>query len=532
MNIIDLFFEQAKQNPQKLAIISLKKEITFEQLAQEIQETSLYFLKKGIKKGDKVMVFASVGIDLYRIVLAIFNIGATAVFLDAWVNKKRMEECCKIANCQAFVGFFKIKILSIFSKELRKIPIKLTLYFKKQKLQDKINTKQINIFEKQTETQPQDIALITFTTGSTGTPKGAIRTHAQLLAQYNALAPKINATPTEINMTMLPIMLLVNLASATTTIIANCKFSKLNTMQPKKIMHQLTQYHVNTLIASPFFVKKISEYMLKNNIQLPQISKIFTGGAPVFSQEAHIYMQAFPHAHIEVVYGATEAEPISAVQAKDIVMVHNQMKMHQKQGLYVGKIDKNVQLCIINITNNIIEVNNTQEFNNIVVNNGNIGEIIVSGTHVLAQYINDDVAMKQNKIRVTNQNDTICWHRTGDSGYIDNENNLFLTGKCVNIIQKDNMLIFPFMVEHYFLQIQGINIATVLEINNKIIIFVEKDTTTFKNVLKTTIIQQITMLFDTLNFVFDNIIFVKKIPRDARHYSKIDYDKIKKLYAH
>ena len=96
MNISELFISAAKSYPNKIAIIDPKGSITYSDLEKEVQKTAAYFQKKGIKRIDRVLVFVPMGIDLYRIVLALFYIGATAVFLDEWVNKK--TKSCRTRN--------------------------------------------------------------------------------------------------------------------------------------------------------------------------------------------------------------------------------------------------------------------------------------------------------------------------------------------------------------------------------------------------------------------------------------------------
>jgi acyl-coenzyme A synthetase/AMP-(fatty) acid ligase len=298
-NIVDLFFEQAKSHPFKSAIIFQNDEISFGNLAQQINDTANFFLHKGISKGDRVLVFVPMSIDLYRIVLALFKIGATAVFLDEWVSKQRLEVCCKLSQCKAFIGIFKARIFSLFSAALRSIPINLGTSY--QVIADKIPLP---------VTYHDDAALITFTTGSTGIPKAAIRTHNFLYQQFKALQQKLNSKPEDISMTVLPIVLLINLATGTTSVIATFKASKPDTLKPGLVVDQIKKHHINTIIASPFFVKKISAYMIAQQLVLPGISKIFTGGAPVFPSEAAIYHRAFSDAKTEIVYGSTEAEPI------------------------------------------------------------------------------------------------------------------------------------------------------------------------------------------------------------------------------
>ncbi len=131
-NIVDLFHNAAKENPVKTAIIYKKNRISFGELEKQVSETAHYFLGKGITRGERVLILVHMSIDLYRIVLALFKISATAVFIDDWVSKKRLEECCRIVQCKAMMGVFKAKVFVLFSSELKKIPIKLGVkYFER-----------------------------------------------------------------------------------------------------------------------------------------------------------------------------------------------------------------------------------------------------------------------------------------------------------------------------------------------------------------------------------------------------------------
>lgn len=110
--------------------------------------------------------------------------------------------------------------------------------------------------------------------------------------------------------------------------------------------------------------------------------------------------------------------------------------------------------------------------------------------------------------------------KPGDSGYIDQNGQLFLTGRCVNLIRRNNDWISPFMFENYCQTLAGVEIGTLLEIDNKIIAFLElkKDSNKF----------QISETLNQLNQVPDEIIWLSKIPRDLRHNSKIDYETLEK----
>lgn len=498
-NITGLFLDAAKADPLRAAIIFKDKSISFGELDTRVRDTACYFLKKGIKKNDRVLVFVPMSIDLYRIVLAIFRLGAVAVFLDEWVSKKRMEACCKIAQCKAFIGIFKARALSVFSPELRKIPIRLGTAYATGAA-----CKEFPV------TAKDDIALITFTTGSTGIPKAALRSHGFLNSQFNALKEKLEPETDMVSMTVLPIVLLINLASGATSVIASYNSRKPGRLRPEKIIAQIKAYSVNNIIASPFFVKKLSGHVINSEISLPGLKKIFTGGAPVFPCEAAIYNKAFPGANTEVVYGSTEAEPISSVNTRILVAEENNVD----KGLCVGKIAKGTWVKIIRISAENIFLTSEQELEKLTLPSNQVGEIIASGEHILQRYLNNEEALKRNKIFIGNK----CWHRTGDSGYLDEHGTLFLTGRCDTLIEKDGKIFYPFIYENQLQTVSGVETGTVMLVNGKLTAIVEVKNASEKNAIKNNVLEKCPNVA--------GIIFLNKIPRDPRHNSKIDYQKL------
>lgn len=503
-NIVHYFYRAADDYPDKKAIIQQDKSISFAQLKGQVQQSANYFTYKGIKKGDRVLVFVPMSIDLYRIVLALFHIGATAVFLDEWVSKKRMEECCKVAQCQAFIGITKARILALFSSELRKIPIQLGTGFSKES----------NVLDDLSRVTKEDTALITFTTGSTGIPKATKRTHGLLDEQFKALLAKIDPQPKDVDMPVLPIVLLINLGVGCTSVIAAFNARKPEKINPKKIIAQIIKHNVTRMVSSPFVIKKISQYIINQSIDIPLVKKIFTGGAPVFPSEAAIYDKAFPLANIEIVYGSTEAEPMSSVSAKELIK-NNVSTSHI--GLLVGKPANVATIRIIQIQEGPIICESIQALDQISLPKNLVGEIIVSGPHVLREYIHNEDALRLNKIFI----DETCWHRTGDSGFIGEDENLYLTGRCNTLVYENKKLYAPFIYENLFVSIPGVEIGTIMPYKNSIQVIIECNS----EFLKPDIIHSILFLDPS----FTEVVFIKKIPRDVRHHSKIDYQKLKEL---
>ncbi len=496
MNITELFFRAASAYPDTIAIVDRKTSITYHELSDDVRKTAAYFSQKGIKEGDRVLVFVPMSIDLYRVVMALFYLGAVAVFLDEWASKQRLELCCRLADCQGFVGIFKARVFRWFSSPLRQIPINL---HDRKMLDSSIPITQV------TADSP---ALITFTTGSTGTPKAANRTHQFLKEQFDALNDEIDPQPKDVDLVTLPIVLFQNLGMGSTSVIADFDMRQPDALDPAPIVQQLVQYQVNRMTTSPFFVRKVSEYATQQRTNLPHLRKVFTGGAPVFPTDARLLLKAFPSAKSIILYGSTEAEPMSSIDAKELAITSTE----ETGGLAVGKPNSSTQLKIIEIIDEALPTCSPSELESMTLAEGRIGEIIVSGPHVLASYFRNDEAFRTNKIVV----DGTVWHRTGDSGFLHGRD-LFLTGRNKQLIKSGDSYLSPFIMEDILQHIDGVTTGTLMELDGKVTLVVE------------TVLSEAQVTPNVGSIPYNEVMVMKHIPRDPRHNSKIDYGKLKQL---
>lgn len=489
-NIVEILFENAEKHPNKLAIIHKNKKITYGKLVQDVKDYAQYFLSKGIKKGDNILIFVPMTIELYKILSAVFYIGATAVFVDAWADKNRLNQALTIVPCKAFIACPKAFILKLISKKVREVGINI--------ISGTIN-KSKNIHPIETVT-PDSTALITFTTGSTGLPKAAKRTHRFLLEQHYVLKKHLAPSIDDVDLTSLPVFILHNLACGTTSVIPDFNPKKPSDINPDKILKDIKNNNVTTSVGSPRFYEKLAEFG-----KIKGLKRIFTGGAPVFPKNARLLQENFNDCDIEIVYGSTEAEPIASISAKELLQCEDNVK----DGLYVGKPIEEINVKIIKPSDEPIE-----DFESTWLNTGEIGEICVEGKHVLKEYYNSNEAQKFAKINYQGQ----VWHRTGDAGYLDNDGRLFLMGRVKNRFVHNNKEVYVFPIENALLEIEGIEIGTVLKIDEQIILVVETKIPQKK----------LEQELKNCGFNFDKLI-ITQIPRDPRHNSKIDYDKLKIL---
>ncbi len=502
-NIVERLYKACQMFPDKIAIQDLNDTITFSELENGIKNRAKALSKKGIKKGDHVLLFVAMGIPLYIEVLALFHIGAVAVFLDQWADKKRLLEACKIAQCKAIIANWKILLMTSFYKIIFQIPKKL--------LVNNRSKTSINANCSITKVAENDPALITFTTGSTGAPKAPIRTHGLLEAQFEALLPLLDkGDKMRIDMPLLPIVLLLNLGIGRTSVIADFSPLKPLTFDPKKIHAQILRHGVTSMTASPFYLEVLSNYYAET-ATTSMLKKVVSGGGPIFPELAKKMLLSLAN-HVTLVYGSTEAEPMTHNHANTLVNNHSDVS----KGLFVGLIEQDWEIKILHWHDRALTKDDISQ--NICKHN-EAGEILICGNHVLKSYFNNGQAFNDNKVVDTFDR---IWHRTGDMGYIDANGNLFLLGRCKQAISTHlHGTIYPFIAEALLQEIVGVKSGSVLKIDHKLYAVIaclpKVNETKISKVVK-----------QVLPFI-DLVVVVETIPYDKRHHTKIDYDRLADL---
>lgn len=502
-NIMEHFKHAVERVPDRMAIADSTGEISFKELQIQINLTQQYFHNKGLNPGDRVLVFIPMSIELYIHVLALFQMGCTAVFVDEWANIQRLQLSCSIANCKGFIGIPVARIMGVFFKEIREIPIwisqkKLKKFRSTAKDHSFIDLKHIDA--------TCESALITFTTGSTGIPKAANRTHQFLHQQFTALQGTIQTQDQTVDLPVLPIVLMMNLGLGVSSVIAKWNSKKPQTLDAESIANQCERHGVNRIIASPYFIQTLAKKAKGTHNYLSEhILQIFSGGAPVFPTDAKTWHTAFHGAKMGIVYGSTEAEPIAVIDGKKLI------DTHVERGLCVGHISDFTKVVILPLDwgNSAFSVG---------LGVSEIGEIVVSGDHVLNAYFGSMAAQwtAESKIFI----DGICWHKTGDAGYIDQNGLLFLVGRCNQIIAYEQQQLYPFLIENALQQGPKIKMGTILQNRNELVYCLDVE-----NGFK----EQEFVGYLQLKNLPQGIIKVLQIPRDPRHFSKIDYPKLRSL---
>lgn len=507
-NIIEIFPEVAAAYPGKPAIIQNDRSVSYQQMWDDVVRMAAYLRERGLGPGSRVLVFVPMSIELYQILLAIFHVGAVAVFIDAWSDRKRLAAACRAAAPDGFIGTTRAQLLRLLSSDIRRIPVKLRSNVATWRPKRAASSAPPAVVD------ADEPALITFTTGSTGTPKGAKRTHRFLVAQHRALERNFHPEAGDVDMPVLPIFVLSNLAAGSTTVLPPVDPRQVERFDPDAVVETIRQWKVSTTTGSPAFYQKLARHLLERKVQVPELRKIFLGGAPVFPPLARLLLEAFPGTEVTIVYGSTEAEPISLLPAGELLRGgHDSLE----QGLLVGRPVAEADVAIIPIIDAPIELPSGTTLAELRLPDGEPGEICVAGEHVLREYHGGEEAIRRNKIRDGER----LWHRTGDAGYLDPEGNLLLLGRARQSFEHGGRRVFPFPVEAHLQNLPGVATGTILKIGAALVVVVEPAEGTKLDAAS------IERDLAGAGIPFDTLRILEAIPRDPRHHSKIDYDRLR-----
>ena len=493
MNLANNLVVNYKKTPNKICLVEDGDKVTYKDLYKRVSGFTDFLRNKGVIQGSKVLVLVPMSINLYVTLLSIWSLGATACFMDAGFIKNGMKKN-KFEEIDSIIGITKYIVYSNINKNLRNLKLKIDI----NNIDKSKSNKELKIYN----TNDDFPAILTYTSGTTGVPKVAARSHEFLSIQAQILKGCLNYEETDIELSSIPIFTLSNINVGITTSIAKVNYSNLGNSNSKKLVKQIISQKINRLMAAPGLLNLITNYCIKKSIKISEVTKIFTGGGAIFLDFIDDLRQVFPNAQITTLYGSTEAEPIAELSISSVTKDDIE-KTKNGNGILAGKII-GVEDCKI-IKTGIYEIGelSEEEFKNIQTDG--IGEIVITGKNVLKGYVNG-IGDKENKFSVCGKK----YHRTGDLGYIDDKNRLWLMGRVKE----------PFFnIEAALHSNFKMGKTAVFKSKDKIILVLERNNLVpEKDIRKAIFFEKI-----------DEIKYVKKIPVDKRHSTKVDYKELKKV---
>ena len=414
MNIINFLENCVEKYPTKIALVDEERDLTFQQLYQEVQNFSsrIAFLNKNV-----ISLVAENSLSFIIGYLGIINSGKIAHLIPPEISEFNLLNQIRSADSEAIICSNTAK------KNLNYTSVKIPLFefseIKSQSASDGNNFK-VN-----------DLAYLIYTSGTTSEPKGVAVSHAMTEFTTKNIVKELGYSNSDVDVLPLPMYHSFGLGCFHTSLCVGSTLVLLkNANNLECVLESLKKYNATTLAAIPATLTKFLKFdrsVLEN--YFANIRLVITNSTLVPKNTVQNFKQILKKGNLATYYGLTEA-------SRSTFMIFDKNNGREES---VGRAAPGVEIKIVN-------------------ENNNDGEIWIKGNNVIKKYWNNVKADK---------NIVDGWLQTGDIGYFE-DGYLFLKGRNDDMINVGGEKIMPYEIEEVVKQIPGVDDVAAFGIEHEI----------------------------------------------------------------
>lgn len=444
MNIAYRIRDISQKFPDKKSVVlgRDKSFYTFSEFEDRSNQIARQLSDFGIKPGMRTLLFVKPCLDFSVITFALFKLGAVPVLIDPGMGLSNLLNSIRQVKPEALVSIGMVhwlrRMKSEFFKDI-KIKVSLNRVGGSTRYLYQDLDSQPKSFEP-CEVKSDDYAAILFTSGGTGIPKGVLYTHGILNAQTDALKAMFKLDEKCSDLPGFPLFALFTLAMGMTSVIPEMDPTKPAECDPGKIVRNILDHHITFVAGSPAIWERVGKYCSEKNLKLPSVKQVVMFGAPVRPEIHQLFRDVLTEGDTYTPYGATECLPVSLISGSEVLKKHLPL-MLRGYGTCIGK-------SVPDTTIKIVKTTDIPEEHISELPRGEIGEIVVSGPQVTPAYFQMEEETKKAKIIHQDR----LWHRMGDLGWIDEENNLWFLGRKTHRVDADEGTYYSIQMESIFNQ--------------------------------------------------------------------------------
>lgn len=306
-------FEKYSVNEEKLALIweseqGETRKSTYKQLMQQANKIANVFTRKGLRKGDVVLIMVPRLIEAYEVYIAALKAGLVVIPSSEMLRAKDIEYRLVHSEAKAIIAYEPF--LDQFNG-VQHLDDKLLLVIGKNDgnwtslTDESLNAS--NEFET-VDTLKDDMAFLSYTSGTTGNPKGVVHTHGWAYAHLRTSGPNwlsiqegdivwATASPGWQKWIWSPF--LATLGSGAIGYVYNGKF------EPNTYLQNIQEKKVNVLCCTPTEYRIMAKVDGLSNYNLSSLHSAVSAGEPLNREVIETFDKLFG-LEVRDGYGQTE----------------------------------------------------------------------------------------------------------------------------------------------------------------------------------------------------------------------------------
>jgi fatty-acyl-CoA synthase len=431
-------------NSEALVVVSQNYRATYEQLWSQVEEVAKSLLAHGIKKHDRVGIWAPNRFEWILVQFATTRVGAIMVNINPAYKTSDLKYALEQSKIELLIAshhFRKTDYVEMLNHvrpecEYPHRTIIIEKHWEKfieagKKISDE------TLHEREQTLQFDDPINIQYTSGTTGRPKGATLSHHNILNNGFFIGERLKYT--EKDRVCIPVpfyhcfgMVLANMACITH---GSCMVIPGEFFEPEQVMQTVQAEKCTSLYGVPtMFIAELVHPNF-NNYDFSTLRTGIMAGSPCPIETMKQVLTKMNMHEVTVCYGMTETSPVSAQsECNDGI---------EKRVSTVGTVHPHVEIKIVDPATGFI------------VERGQQGEICTRGYSVMLGYWD----MPQETSKVIDQNN---WMHTGDVGIMDQEGYVKIVGRIKDTIIRGGENIAPLEIEEFLMSHEAVANAQVI----------------------------------------------------------------------
>jgi len=434
--------------PDKEALVTEKERVTYGRLLQLVQRCASAFTSRGLKRGDRVLIYADNSHECVVALWATLWAGGVFVLVNPQTKSDKLKYLLEKSEAKILVTDEHLKVE--FGEILPKCTFLSGVLCSNCRVGNHVGPPNAavenfwDVLEKETPLGspifniPLDVAALIFTSGSTGFPKGVTMTHQAMvfardsITQYLRLGHDeriINILPLAFDYGLYQLLMAVGLGA---TLILERSFTYPGAVFARTLKEKATVFPgVPTVYSTLLSMHKTSP------ICFPSVSRVTNTAAALPPDYIPSLREIFPNALIFAMYGLTECKRVSYLEPE---------MLEAKRGS-VGKAIPGTEMFLLSPEGTPVGPKEP-------------GILHVRGPHVMAGYWNDpEATAKMIKPGKLPGERVLC---AQDWFVMDEEGYFYFQGRSDDIIKTRGEKVSPVEVENVLYGLPAVKEAAVI----------------------------------------------------------------------
>ncbi|GAC1322523.1 MAG: long-chain fatty acid--CoA ligase [Mycobacteriales bacterium] len=406
-----------------------RETVTYGELASRAHQVARGLLATGIRKGDRVALLMYNCTEYWLAYFAATRIGAVVVRTNFRLSADELEYALNDSGATLVIGHPDLLERIADRGQAIRASAYVTLgpatsdWLSWDSLVDHDDT---DVDEP--APQPEDAAMIMYTSGTTGRPKGARWTHgntnwfsAMQLAEWGFDSNTVIfvAGP------LYHVGALEDYSLPVLTVGGQVVFLESGGFDIKTALAIAARHRVTDLTLFPSMIYEMLQLENLDDFDLKSVRRLFTGGDPLLPWAVETIQQKFPGVDVIQVYGLTEGTPIAACSGPGTAFTHP------------ATVGRALPFCEITV----------RDEDGTELPDGRAGEVWTRSPANANHY--------WNKPDATAATFVDGWCRTGDLGQVDN-GRLSITGRAKDMIRSGGENIYARELEDVLMRLPGV----------------------------------------------------------------------------